>query len=162
MKKIFLYISMLLSIVGNTQPSISIADFEPLAGKWKGTLTYLDYSSNKTTNIPANTSVEIISNTEFDQYVYYTEEPEKNQKTSYYIHATGTSLGDRRVIEKIIEPNGSLKLILESTGADGNDQRKAVFRHIMLISPHQFIITKMVRFDGENKFFERHTYSFSR
>jgi hypothetical protein len=162
MNKVFLYISLLFSIVGNTQPSVSIADFKSLAGKWKGTLTYLDYSSNKLTSIPANTFVEIISDTEFNQYLYYTEEPEKDQKTTYNIHALGTALGDRRLIEKIIEPDGSIKLILASTGTDGNDQRQAVFRHIMIISPYQFIITKMVRFNGENKFFERHTYSFSR
>jgi hypothetical protein len=153
---------LLFSIAVHAQQNISISDFRKLDGKWKGTLTYLDYSSNKLTTIPASTLIEIVSDTEFDQYIFYTEEPDKNKKTRYRINATGTELGDRRLVEKIIQTDGGIKLVLESAGPDGNDNRPAVFRHIMVLSANKFVVTKMVRFEGEKDFFERHTYSFSR
>jgi hypothetical protein len=162
MKKIFIITCLLFSAFIHAQQKISISDFISVEGKWKGTLTYLDYTSNKLTTIPANTLIEIINEYEFDQYVYYTEEPDKNKKSRYIINTAGTAVSDGKLVEKTIQQDGSIKLVLESSGPDGNDKRPAVFRHIMILSANKFVVTKTVRFEGEKDFFERHTYSFSR
>lgn len=150
------------NLAAAAQEKISIADFMPVIGQWKGTLTYLDYSSNQQTMIPANTMLERIGDSVFDQYVYYSDEPDKNNKTRYKISGDGTRLDDMKLVERTRLPDGALKLVLESKGQDGNDHRPATFRRIYILSAHVFTITKMVRMDGETDFFQRHQYAFSR
>lgn len=162
MKTIIISIALLCSLFLSAQDKISIADFKAIEGKWKGTLTYLDYSSNKPVTIPANTMIEIVSDSSFDQYVYYTEEPDKSKKSRYTISANGDMLDEKKLLQKTILPDGSIKLLLESKGPDGNDQKPATFQHVMILSATLFKITKLVKFDGEENFFQRHEYAFSR
>jgi hypothetical protein len=162
MKTILIIIVWLYNLPVSAQHKIAITDFRTVEGKWKGTLTYLDYTSHQSVTIPANTLVEIVSDSSFDQYVYYTEEPDKNKKSRYVIKDNGRLLEEKRLTERYLLPDGQLKMVLESKGPDGNDHRPATFRHIMLLSANRFSITKLVRFDGEAEFFQRHQYSFSR
>lgn len=162
MKKLFIIAGLLATLNSLAQPKISIEDFKPLQGKWKGTLTYLDYKDNKETTIPANTHIEIKGKESFDQYIFYTAEPDKNARTRYKIKDSGIVLNDRKVTSRTILPDGSLQLTMESTGTDGNDNKAAAFQHILIISPSTFSVTKMVKFNEEEGYFRRHIYSFSR
>ena len=54
MKIFFISFLLAMQISSNAQTSISQKDFLPIPGKWTGTLTYLDYTSNGTERIPAN------------------------------------------------------------------------------------------------------------
>jgi hypothetical protein len=87
--KIF-FISLLLGLQFNSsaQAVISQKDFLPIAGKWTGTLIYLDYSSNGTERIPANALIELTGNDSYDQFLYYSAEPDKNKKFRYTIMVT--------------------------------------------------------------------------
>ena len=58
--------------------------------------------------------------------------------------------------------DGHLQMILESSGADGNENKPARFRHILIIGEKTFSITKLVRFEGEKEYFQRHRYEFGR
>lgn len=162
MKKILLVTGLLVTLYSAAQQKISIEDFKPLQGKWKGTLTYLDYKDNKETTIPANTLIEIAGKQSFDQYVFYSAEPDKNARTRYKIKEQGMMLNDKRVTGRTQLPDGSLQITMESTGTDGNDNKAAAFQHILIISPSTFSVTKMVKFNEEEGYFRRHIYSFSR
>ena len=140
---------------------ISIADFTPLRGEWKGNLTYLDYSSNKQVTLPANTKFEMISDSSFDQFIYYTSEPHKNDGTRYTIKENGQLLNDMKLLTRIKKSGDAMELVFEYRGPDGNDNRMATMLQVMQFSKHELVITKKVKFDGEDNFIQRHQYRFT-
>ncbi|MBK6827014.1 MAG: hypothetical protein IPG86_09130 [Chitinophagaceae bacterium] len=162
MKIFFISFLLAMQISSNAQTSISQKDFLPIAGKWTGTLTYLDYTSNGTERIPANALIELTGDDSYDQYLYYSAEPDKNKKFRYTISADGRKLNDMTLMEKKRLGDGSLQLVLESNGEDGNENKPARFRHILIIGEKTFSITKMVKFEGEKEYFQRHRYEFGR
>jgi hypothetical protein len=156
-------LALLIGLNANAQhTTVNGKDFTPLSGKWTGTLSYLDYTSNKSESINANLYTEIKNNSLFDLNIYYTDEPSHNAKDEYRIRKKGTMINDTKVIERSVLPNGFLKIVLEERGKDGNDSKPATFHHVMIISKNKFTLTKLVKFDGETSFFQRNQYSFSR
>ena len=162
MRTIFISLLLALQINSDAQTVISQKDFSPIAGKWTGTLTYLDYTSNKTERIPANALIEFAAENSYDQYLYYTAAPDKNKKFRYTISDDGRMLNDMILAERKVLDDGHLQMILESSGADGNENKPARFRHILIIGEKTFSITKLVRFEGEKEYFQRHRYEFGR
>jgi hypothetical protein len=57
---------------------------------------------------------------------------------------------------------GKLLLIFEYRGPDGNDNRMATMQRVMELIDNELTITKMVKFDGEANYFQRHQYRFTR
>ena len=57
---------------------------------------------------------------------------------------------------------GIREVITEINGTDGNDNRKAVLRHIYKIGKKMFVSRKEVRFEGEEKFILRNEYKMNR
>lgn len=161
MKKIFLLLCILASISGNAQYRLSIADFQQLSGTWKGQLTYLDYTSNKPVSMEANTLFEMVSDSSFDQFIYYTAEPHKNADSRYTIRDNGRALNEMKLVERKAE-KGKLLLVFEYRGPDGNDNRMATMQRIIELTGNELKITKMVKYDGEGKFIQRHQYYFIR
>lgn len=154
---------LLIGLNANAQNiTVSSKDFTPLAGEWKGTLTYLDYTSNKSESIKANLYAELKNDSLFELNIYYTDEPSHNAKDKYRIRENGTMINDTKVIERSVQPNGVLKIVLQEKGDDGNDSKPATFHQVILISKNKFTLTKLVKFDGEAAFFQRNQYSFSR
>ena len=139
----------------------TISDFHSLSGKWKGQLTYLDYNSNKPVSIPANTLFEMVSDSSFDQFIYYTDEPHKNADSRYIIRENGTVLNEMKLVERK-EEKGKLLLVFEYRGPDGNDNRMATMQRVMELTGIELTITKMVKFDGEENYIQRHQYRFTR
>jgi len=162
MKKCMIILLLTGNLVATAQTRISIADLKPAAGKWKGQLTYLDYTSNKQESIPATASVEIKGENLLKLAIYYTIEPSRNGKDVYRIKENGTMINDQRVIERTLQADGTVKIVLESNGPDGNDHKPATFHHELVIGNTVFTMTKRVRFDGEDQFFQRNQYTFSR
>jgi len=144
------------------EPVVKIDDVKIVEGRWIGQLTYLDYSSNKSESIRASMEVTIKNASEFSFNIFYTDEPKKNGRDKYVIKADGTFINKRKVIERSIQPDGSLKIVLEEKGTDGNDHKPATFHQILLLGKNNFSITKMVKFDGEENFFQRNQYVFTR
>lgn len=138
-----------------------IADFKLLTGKWKGQLTYLDYSSNKQVTMEANTLFEMVSDSSFDQFVYYSAEPHKNADSRYTIRENGTALNEMKLVKRKTG-YGKMLLIFEYRGPDGNDNRMATMQRVMELSNDELTITKMVKFDGEENYLQRHQYHFTR
>lgn len=139
----------------------SLADFTPLAGKWKGQLTYLDYTSNKPVTMEANTLFEMVSDSSFDQFIYYSAEPHKNADSRYTIRENGTALNEMKLVKRKTG-YGKLLLIFEYRGPDGNDNRMATMQRVMEFIGNELTFTKMVKYDGEANYFQRHQYRFTR
>lgn len=162
MKTFILFLLVTVSLSGAAQVSVTKEDFMPLAGTWKGTLTYLDYTNNTSETIKTNAAITIKEGDIFELSLYYTDEPDHNNAEVYSIKENGTMLNNMKVIERIRQTDGSLKIIFENKGTDGNDYKAAIFNHVYIISKNSFIITKLVKFDGQTKFFQRNQYAFSR
>ncbi len=157
---------LLSTLTIQAQPSgseirTSIADFTPLTGKWKGQLTYLDYTSNQPVTMEANTLFEMVSDSSFDQFIYYSAEPHKNADSRYRLRENGTALNEMKLVKRRTG-YGKLLLIFEYCGPDGNDNRMATMQRVMEFIGNKLTITKMVKYDGEANYFQRHQYRFTR
>lgn len=153
---------LLLVTTGANAQTLSGSDFKPLEGKWTGKLTYLDYTSDTPVTIKVNAAVEMKSENQFTLSFYYTDEPAENEKNNYVINGNGTRLNDMHLIERALQTEGALKIVLERKDRDGNDHKPATIHQVIVIAEKFFTITKLVKFDGEEQFFQRHQYSFSR
>lgn len=143
--------------------TVSVKDFKPAFGKWKGTLTYLDYTSGKPYTMPCNITInaEKVSNHKLLIKFEYPDEPKANGSETIVISADGKSIGDEQVVinEKL---NGVTKIIAERNGVDGNDNRKAILRLIYEFSKRSFSMRKQVKFEGEEKWILRNEFKMSR
>ena len=145
-------------------PVVSVKDFKPAFGKLKGSLTYLDYSSGRPYTMPANI---IISrdNTNDHRLIFafeYPDEPKASGNDTLIISNDGLQVDGAAVISKKKNREGYLEIVTEKNGIDGNDNRKAVLKHIYTIGKKMFSNRKEVRFDGEEKFILRNEYKMSR
>jgi uncharacterized membrane protein YphA (DoxX/SURF4 family) len=158
---LILFVNPLQAQPGTRENKTTINDFKPFTGKWKGQLTYLDYTSNKPVTMPANTLFEMVSDSSFDQFIYYTDEPHKNADSRYTIREKGSMLNEMKLVERKAEKE-KLLLVFEYRGPDGNDNRMATMQRIIELTGNELKITKMVKYDGEGKFIQRHQYHFIR
>lgn len=161
MKSILIFFCSLLLINGHAQINTSISDFRQMNGNWKGQLTYLDYTSNKQVTMEANTLFEMVSDSSFDQFIYYSAEPHKNADSRYTIRENGQVLNDMKLVKRKTG-TGKLLLIFEYRGPDGNDNRMATMQRVMELIGNELTVTKMVKYDGEANYFQRHQYRFTR
>ena len=143
--------------------TVSLNDFKPALGKWKGTITYLDYTSGKPFSMPAN--VTITKNKKAaNQLVFayeYPNEPKANGNDTLIISGDGTMIDGEKVISNETK-DGALQIITETDGKDCKDNKKALIRHIYTISKTSFIKRKEVKFDGEDNFIMRNEFKMSR
>ncbi len=147
-----------------TKSKVSTNDFKNALGVWKGTLKYLDYSSGKPYTMPVNISIGL-NTAKVDEIIFafvYPDEPKANGNDTLIINKNGIEINGAAVTEKHELPDGTLQIITETKGVDGNDHRKAVLRHIYSISKTVFKNRKEVRFEGEEKWILRNEYSFNR
>ena len=142
--------------------SLKTDDLQPAAGTWKGSLTYLDYSSEKKETIKAGVVLRINDTSEYSIGFFYSDEPDHNQTVKYIIKENGSLVNDKKVIEKTRLLDGSLRIVLESRGSDGNDRMQATLRDVLVVGPDSFTISKWVLFDDADEYFERNKYVFSR
>lgn len=155
----FLSATLLLQI-----DQISVKDFKPAFGKWKGTLAYLDYKTGKPYTMPANITISKDENT--DRYLLmgfeYPDEPKANNNDTLFFSNNGSQINGAPVTSKLRSKRMGLEIITEKPGIDGNDNRKATIKHIYIIGRKTFISRKEIRFDGEAKFILRSEYIMKR
>lgn len=160
-----LSMALMFTLTGLSQTTTrcSSNDLKQLTGFWKGTLTYLDYSSGKPYTMPANLEVSQLSDAnEFRFQSLYPNEPKANSADTIKIRNNGTYLNQELLISRNILANGDLEIVTQESGTDGNDQQEAIFRHTYTISAHQFSQKKEVQFKGTRAWIKRHEYSYSR
>jgi hypothetical protein len=139
------------------------ADVDSLCGKpWVGGLTYLDYQSKKETTIDSSLIVKRVGTTPaaWEFGVGYSKEPHADAKETVALSPDGRMLGDERVISREALPDGGVRFVTEATGQD--DNRPARFRFEHTITANEYTRRKLVCFEGESEFFQRHIYRWAR
>jgi hypothetical protein len=144
--------------------SISVRDFKPVYGSWQGTITYKDYTTGKPFTMPANITVYPDPADKYRVILVHTypNEPKANGKDTLLFSRDGQQLDGETLVSRIKKEKGTLEIISERTGVDGNDNKKAVIRHVYSINKKKFIIRKEVKFDGTSEYIMRNEYSMSR
>ena len=144
-------------------PRASAEDLKRLTGaRWTGTLTYLDYRSNKRVSIPSNLTVKQAEGDE-NAWVFeyeYPEEPKANGRQTLKIENGGTVFDGETVSERTSLGGSGFRLVTTKRGRD-ND-REALFRFTYTLDGPIFSIKKEVRPEGASEFFERNEYSWKR
>ena len=136
-------------------------DFKQLAGNWKGELTYLDYSTGKPYTMPADVVIrKIARQNAFEFANRYPNEPKANNVDTLEITEGGRMINSKKLVSRDRQPDGTLKLITETAGLDGNENKPALIRHTYIISPGIFISRKDVLFSGDTSWIMRHKYSY--
>jgi hypothetical protein len=144
--------------------TIGTDDLKILEGpKWTGTLTYLDYRSNKKTSIKSNVTVSQAKDQSgvwtFDYE--YPDEPKANGASNMSLTDGGKMFNGQKVIERsVIADATSLRIVTTKNGTD-ND-KPAVFRFTYSVTPTSFRIKKEVQLDGSAEWFERNEYIWTR
>ncbi|MBC7898631.1 MAG: hypothetical protein H7070_01140 [Saprospiraceae bacterium] len=150
-------------MVGAQTAKVDATDLNRLTGaEWKGTLTYLDYSSNKKTSIASNLTV-IETPGDHLSWTFdfkYPDEPKADKRSTVTLSPDGRTFDGETVIEKTYLSRESLKIVTTQRGTD-ND-KKAVFRYTYLFAPASLSIKKEVRLETATEYFERNEYSWKR
>ena len=158
---IFTVFTLLISHGNYSQNTISPDDLDIIYGKWKGTLTYLDYSTNKPFTMPANVSVERGKNAyQVQLFISYPKEPNANSKDRIIISKDGVLLNKTRVISREILPNQEIKITTEYSGKD--NRKKGLIRNVYIFGMQRFIIRKEVKFKDSADWLIRNEYNFAR
>jgi hypothetical protein len=155
--------SAFAGLVPRQAPKVSADDLRRLAGaRWTGTLTYLDYRSNRKVSIPSHLTVTQTAGDE-TSWVFeyeYPEEPKANGKQTLKLGDGGTVFDGETVVERTGLDGGGFKLVTEKRGRD-ND-REALFRFTYTLDNSTFSLKKEVRPAGTTEFFERNQFSWKR
>lgn len=159
--KILIVLIFLIAQGTYAQNTISPDDLDIISGKWKGTLTYLDYSTNKPFTMPANVSVERGKNEyQVQLLINYPKEPNANSKDKIIISKDGVLLNKTRVTSRELLTNQEIKITTEYSGKD--NRKKALIRNVYIFGAQRFIIRKEVKFDDSADWLMRNEYNFAR
>jgi hypothetical protein len=159
---LFLTLAAAIYATGQTA-TVGPDDLKILEGpKWTGTLTYLDYRSNKKTSIKSNITVSRGEAANTWVFAYeYPDEPKANGTSNVSLTNGGTVFNDQKVIERsVIADATSLRIVTTKNGTD-ND-KPAVFRFTYAVTPTSFWIKKEVQLEGSAEWFERNEYRWAR
>lgn len=155
-----LLLFLLFLINSNAQVTISTVDFDVLDNtNWEGTLTYLDYQSNKPTDVATTMQIKIIENT-IEQNIQYVWEPDKNVKAKTTIKKNGKFFGKQEVISKLVRSDGSILVTTTAKGRD--DGKKATFYFTYEFDKDNYKVIKEVQFLNSKERFMRNTYKYKR
>ncbi|MBT8236739.1 MAG: hypothetical protein KJO04_11145 [Bacteroidia bacterium] len=158
---IFTVLSLLISHVNYAQNTITPDDLTMISGEWQGSLTYMDYSTNKPFTMPANVTVEQGKNEyQVQLLISYPKEPNANSKDKIKISKDGLLINKIRVTTREVLPNKVVKITSEYEGKDNN--KSALLKKVYIFGPKQFIIRKEVKFDDAEDWLMRNEYSFKR
>ncbi len=150
------------SIYSQPQAATSTTDFANVQGSWKGTITYLDYTSGKPFTMPANVNMRIAIRGQVILSYTYPNEPKANNVDTILVSSNGTMVDGSKVISREIMEDGAVKVVTERAGIDGNDNKQAQIRHTYYLGKISFQSIKEVKFEGTDNWIKRNAYLFNR
>ena len=167
-KKLFYLFCTLLLLATSTlnaqtkNINFQIASLKSSVGHWKGTLTYLDYTTTNSFTMPAEIDIKYTSNKAGYIRTYtYPNEPQANNSDTTYTKESGKFFGREKVISFIKSNSRDFTLITAFDDVDGNDKKEATIRHKYQLEGNSFIIRMDVKFKGTNNWINRHEYRFT-
>ncbi len=144
-----------------TAANISIDDLAPLTGpEWTGSLSYLDYGSNKTATIPVSIRFDSAKSASIRYHIKFPGESQYNESAKLKITRDGTRLNGEPVVKRSLLPDGTVVVVTRDKAKD--DGRPADIRTTYSLSTAALTIRKDVRFAGDNDYFERNAYTLTR
>ncbi len=121
---------------------LKIKDLEKVIGTWRGTLTYLDYSSGKPYTMPADLIINFANEQKaLVRSFEYPDEPKANSKDTMKLEKNGLFLNDAKITENEIESTGNFTIVTEY---------------------NSFSMRKDVQFIGTSTWINRHEYRFTK
>ncbi|MBT8273180.1 MAG: hypothetical protein KJO77_05200 [Bacteroidia bacterium] len=160
-RTIVLLLTFLTAYSAQAQDTVSPDDFKIIIGEWTGSLTYIDYSSNKPYTMPANLKVEQGKNQNQLLLKYiYPNEPKANSKDKIKFSKSGDLINNKIVKSKQALENGQLQITTEYSGKDNN--KTALIRNLFILGENQFIIRKEVKLNDSDGWITRNEYNFKR
>lgn len=154
-------ISLLASAQSNYKTIVS--DFQGISGSWKGSLTYLDYSSGKSYTMPADVRINRIEKTNrFTFSNIYPNETNANSTDTVIISTDGKYIDKELIKSRTKLATGDIEIVTEETGTDGNDNKPALFRYTYTLGKAGYRKRKDVQFVGEIVWINRHEYTYTR
>lgn len=158
---LFIVIACLFSINNQAQNSVTPADLEPLLGEWTGSLTYVDYSSNKPYTMPANLTVSQGKSEHQVSLMYtYPNEPSANSKGKLKISDQGKKLNNEMIVSREVLSDGSVQITTSYNGKDNN--KEAMVKGAYILGKTICVIRKEVKYINSDKWLKRNEYSFQR
>lgn len=160
MKNIITLILMIVFVNTQTIAQVSIVNTEimPVIGSWQGSLTYLDYTSKKLTEIPATLDIEQIKVGVFTFSHQFPKEPQVKWIDTIALSKDGLFFGKGKIIDTRILSDGMLAFVTEEIGED--DKRAALIHKTYGISDKEYFIKKEVQYTGSNEWLQRHEYHY--
>ncbi|MEM6686684.1 MAG: S41 family peptidase [Bacteroidota bacterium] len=126
---------------------------------WKGSLTYLDYSSQQKVSIPAAlTTTMTDANTTQITYLY-PDEPHKNSTQTLQIDLAANTIEDRE-ITSITHTDGIVTIVATKDGKDAD--QPVHFKYTYHVSQHTFSIFKESKPIKSNVYTFKNFYEFHR
>jgi hypothetical protein len=169
MKFIKFYLAFCIIILGpailNAQTNFKtlLKDFQKTSGSWKGSLTYLDYSSGKPYTMPADMEIKRIKKTnKFALSNIYPNETNANSTDTVTISTDGKYINKGLVKSRRRLPGGDIEIITEEMGKDGNDNKPATFRHTYIFGKTLFKKRKDIQYIGGTDWINRHEYTYTK
>lgn len=140
------------------------SDFDLLqGGPWSGTLTYLDYSSGKSTTIRSTLQVTRAAEGSWKFAVGYNDEPHANAADEVHLEQGGRTLRSDDSVEHVVRRTSSgntIELVTEQSGEDNG--KPALIRRVRTITRDEYSLAKFIRPEGQPDFFKRHEYRWTR
>jgi hypothetical protein len=158
-------LTVLIAAISGAQTNFKtlVKDFQKMAGSWKGTLTYLDYSSGKPYTMPADVDIKRIKNTNtFVFSNFYPNERNANSIDTITISANGKYIDKELVKSKRKLLTGDFEIVTVEMGKDGNDDKPATIRHTYIVGKKIFKKRKDIQFIGETEWINRHEYAYTK
>jgi hypothetical protein len=161
MKNILFATAFLFLCLSAKAQLLKVKDLSSSVGTWEGKLTYLDYASGKPFTMLANIKIGLTAdNMGYIMRYEYPKEPHANSIDTTRI--VGNYFGKDKIMEFQKDSESEYKMITEIDGNDGNDNKKAVLRHIYILKSNAFFISKEVKFEGTDKWIKRNEYALNR
>ncbi|MDB5268471.1 MAG: DoxX family protein [Hymenobacter sp.] len=155
------------AVMAKATPRITAPELSALlAPNWRGTLTYLDYSSHK--SVVLNTSLQALKSGS-DRFILRFDYEEPNHTHVFgtdtlTVASGGTTLRwdgtDFAVKAKQWLPGQTLRMVLEGAGQD--DNHAVIIRKTLLLNAQQFAVRKQVRLPADTALVQRNFYQFAR
>ena len=155
--------AQMFGLFSATEARVKRDDLQMLTGaQWSGTLTYLDYRSRKLISIPVNLSVKPNADDDWSwSFTYnYPDEPRANSEEIIRLSKDRRSINGEVVLERTRLRDNTIKVVTEKKGED--DNRSASIRYTYFLNVRSFSITKDVRYEDDDKYFERNTFRWKR
>ncbi len=141
-----------------------ISEVEHLSGLYTGTLSYLDYTSEERVEIPLTGNCRVKKNQLILEFTLNEWGNTVRQKYKYTFKNGTIYHGGAWSLKKHMYDRATkaFTYVITQSGKDGNERKPCIFRVTLAYANDELTVTKDVKFDDEDTFFNRNEYKITR